>query len=310
MKVFVTGGTGFVGRHLVARLLDDGRDVRMLVRKQSIHKIPAEVRNRIEYVEGDAFEVGALLDGASGCDAVVNLIGIIRDFPSKGVTFEKLHFSATKNIADAAREKGVKRFIQMSALGVDWDEKTEYFRTKWKADQYLIDRDFDYTIFRPSVIFGEGDGFVNTLVTLIKQSPLSVIPGDGKYPLQPVFVGDVAAGFSKALVAEAAVNRVYTVTGPESFTYGEILQKITEAMGKRRRGVNLPLTLINPFVIALERFSFFPLTYDQLYMLTKGSVGDNKRFIDDFELALKPFTLYLGELFGKKEVKEIKVKIE
>lgn len=310
MKVFVTGGSGFVGRHIVSRLIDDGHQIRLLIRKNSLHKIPPAVKNQIEYVEGDAFDVGALLAGASGCDAVINLIGVIRDFPAKGVTFEKIHFNATKNIADAAREKGIKRFIQMSALGVDWDEKTEYFRTKWKADQYLMDRDFSYTIFRPSVIFGEGDGFVSTLVALIKQSPFSVIPGDGKYPLQPVFVGDVAAGFSKALVEEKAVNRVYTVTGPETFTYEEVLRIITEALGKRRRSVNIPLPLINPCVILLERFRFFPLTYDQLYMLVKGSAGDHVRFVEDFEIALKPFTEYLEERFGKKEGEEIKVKIE
>lgn len=308
MQVFVTGGTGFVGGHLVRRLLDDGHAVRMLVRKNSLNKIPREVRERVEWVEGDAFDVGALLEGVSGCDAVINLIGIIRAYPSQGVTFEKLHFNATKNIADAAREKGVVRFIQMSALGVDWDEKTEYFRTKWKADQYLIDRDFRYTIFRPSVIFGEGDGFVNTLVTLIKQSPVSVVPGDGSYPLQPVFVGDVVAGFSSALSTEEAANKVYTVTGPEAFSYREILEKIADAMDKKRRAMNLPLPLINPFVIILERFSFFPLTYDQLYMLTKGSVGDNKKFVEDFGIDLKPFTEYLDERFDRK--KGIEVKIE
>jgi NADH dehydrogenase len=310
MKVFVTGGTGFVGSHLVGRLVGDGHNVRMLVRKNSIHKVPRGVKDHVEWVKGDAFDVGALLEGASGCDAVINLIGIIRDSPSKGVTFEKVHFNATKNIADAAREKGVNRFIQMSALGVDWDEKTEYFRTKWKADQYLVDRDFHYTIFRPSVIFGEGDGFVNTLVTLIKQSPVSVVPGDGEFPLQPVFVDDVVAGFSKALMTDESVNTVYTVTGPEAFSYKEILQKIARAMDKKRRAVNLPLPLINPFVILLERFSFFPLTYDQLYMLTKGSVGDNKNFVEDFGITLKPFTDYLEERFGKKETKEIEVKIE
>ncbi|NIO16168.1 MAG: NAD(P)H-binding protein [Deltaproteobacteria bacterium] len=307
MRVFVAGGTGFIGGHLVKKLKDDGHDVRMLVRKGSVHRIPREVRDHVERVEGDAFDVGELLQGVAGCDAVINLIGIIRDFPSRGVTFEKLHFNATKNIADAAREKGVSRFVQMSALGADWDEKTEYFRTKWKADQYLIDRDFHYTIFRPSVVFGDGDGFVSTLVSLIKQSPFAVIPGDGTYPLQPVFVGDVVTAFSRALVTEEAVNRVYTVTGPEVFTYREILAEILRAMGKRRRSINLPLPLINPFVILLERFSFFPLTYDQLYMLTRGSVGDNRAFVEDFGISLRTFYEYLFERFDRRGVA---VKIE
>ncbi|RMG56959.1 MAG: complex I NDUFA9 subunit family protein [Deltaproteobacteria bacterium] len=298
MKVFVSGGTGFVGRHLVRRLLEDGHSPRLLVRKNSLHRIPPDVRDRVEVVEGDPYDLAALLEGISGCDAVINLIGIIRDFPKKGITFERVHFEATKNIADAAREKGVLRFLQMSALGVDWDELTEYFRSKWKADQYLIDHDFVYTIFRPSVIFGEGDGFTTTIEKLIRQSPVLIIPGRGEYPLQPVSVRDVVRGFSRALTLEASQKRIYQVTGPETYTYREVVRMVASAMGKRKLALHLPLRLIIPFVIVLERFPFFPLTYDQLYMLTKGSVGDNRAFREDFGGDLEDFPSYLEKRFG------------
>jgi len=299
MKVFVTGGTGFVGQHLVARLLQDGHRTRLLVRKDSFKKIPPLMRDAVEVVYGDPFDSDSLSEGMEGCEAVINLIGIIRAFPKKGVTFETLHYEATKRIAIEARRKGIRRFIQMSALGVDWDEKTDYFRTKWKADRFLIDHEFDYTIFRPSVIFGDGDGFVTTLEGLVRSSPLLIIPGSGEYPMQPVYVGDVARFFSRALTEERSLKQIFTVTGPRLYFYKEILHLIARKMGKKRLFLHLSTGLLSPIVIFFERFPSFPLTYDQLIMLTKGSEGDNGDLLALFGEELKPFEEYLGERFGK-----------
>ncbi len=288
-----------MGQHVVRRLLQDGHTTRLLVRKGSFDKIPGTMRDAVEVVHGDIFDGDSLGDGMEGCEAVVNLIGIIRAFPKKGVTFESLHYEATKQLAVEARKRGIRRFLQMSALGVDWDEKTDYFRTKWKADQFLIDHEFEYTIFRPSVIFGKGDGFLTTLTGLIRSSPLLIIPGNGLYPLQPVYVGDVARFFSSALTEEKALRKIFTVTGSKVYLYKDILRIIARCMGKRRPLLHVPLGLIIPFVIFLERFPSFPLTYDQLYMLTKGSEGNNEDLLDLFGGELKSFEEYLRERFEK-----------
>ncbi len=299
MRVFVAGGTGFVGRHILEKLHADGASLRLLVRKGSEKKIPQKLREKVEIVEGDPFDEGLLREGMKGCDAVVNAIGIIRDFPKKGITFEKVHFEVVLNLADAARKNGIKRFVQVSALGADWDERTEYFRSKWKADQYLIDHDFGYTIFRPSVIFGDGDGFVSTLARLVKMTPIIPVIGDGRYPLQPVFIGDLAAAVSKSIVEEKGVFRVYTAAGPEVYAFEGVLAVIARAMGKRRVVLHLPAGLVVPVVSRLERFSFFPVTYDQLYMLFKGSVGDNRAFVEDFGLKLTSLSAYLEKRFAR-----------
>ena len=305
MRVFVAGGTGFVGSHVVEALVREGHEVRLLLRPGSVGKVTSITREKVEFIHGDAFDDGPLREGIRGCHGVINLIGIIRDFPSWGITFEKIHFEATRNIARAAERVGVNRFLQMSALGVDWDEKTEYFRTKWKADQYLIDHDFDYTIFRPSVIFGDGDGFVSTLEALIRRSPVLVVPGDGTYPLQPVSVSDVASLFSRALEEEGTGERIFNVTGPKVYSYREILTLLSSSMGKRRVFIHLPLNLIIPFVIFLERIRSFPLTYDQLYMLTRGSKGDNRRIRERFGIPLESFEDYLNARFGDPGEKEV-----
>ena len=161
MKIFLTGSTGFVGKRILRDLLENNYQVRCLVRKGSEQKIshyknPVLVKTGIDIVNGDITDAASLDGKLVGCDAVINLVGIIREFSGKGITFEKLHYEGTANLVKAARLQKVRRFIQMSALGARPDGKTQYQQTKYRAEECVRTSGLDYTIFRPSIIFGPG----------------------------------------------------------------------------------------------------------------------------------------------------------
>ena len=193
MKVFVTGGTGFVGNEVLRQLVAAGHAVRALVRPGSEEKLA--VRDKVEVHHGDVTEPEGLDEALAGCDAIIHLVGIIREFPSRGITFERLHVEATANVLAAARDQGVSRYLHMSSNGTDPTSTLGYHRTKWQAEEAVRASDLDWTIFRPSLIFGKGGEFVTMLADLIRKMPMVPVIGDGRYRMQPVAVTEVAASF-------------------------------------------------------------------------------------------------------------------
>ena len=154
MNVFLTGGTGFVGRHTLRELIRQGHAVRCLARKKTPSL--AALSARVEQVVGSITDPDALRGSMDGCDAVVHLVGIIRENPARGVTFDALHFGGTKTVADEARNAGVSRFVHMSANGARPDGVSAYQTSKWRAEEYVRGAGFaHWTIFRPSLIFGD-----------------------------------------------------------------------------------------------------------------------------------------------------------
>ena len=179
MKVFVTGGTGFVGREILSQLLQAGLAVRVLVREGSADKLPEP--EKVEVHIGDITDGASLVGALDGCDAVIHLVGIIREFPGRGITFKKMHVAATENILEACDEQGVRRFLHMSSNGTRENGSTAYHQTKWLAEQMVRDSGLDWTIFRPSLIFGQGSEFVKMLTELIRRVPVVPVIGDGQY---------------------------------------------------------------------------------------------------------------------------------
>lgn len=270
MKVFVTGGTGFVGGHLRRALLERGHTVRLLV-----HGRRPPLQEGEEVAEGDVTRLETFRDAASGCDALIHLVGIIREFPARGVTFEKLHAEATRNAVEAARQCGVRRYLQMSANGTRPGAVSGYHRTKWKGEELVRSSGLDWTIFRPSLIFGPRDSFVNMLADMIRRFPVIPVIGDGSYRLQPIHGDDVARCFAEALERPDTVGKTYTLCGDTPLTYRELLQEIGRALGKSRVPViHQPLPLMRMIVPLMERFDSFPLTSDQLTMLLEENVCD------------------------------------
>jgi uncharacterized protein YbjT (DUF2867 family) len=304
-EVLVTGGTGFGGTHVCRALIARGFLPRLLVRVGSEGKIPEDVRSACRVTPGDVNDREAVEYAAQGTMAIVHLVGIIREFPEPGVTFERLHVTATRNAVDAARRWEIPRFVHMSALGARPGGPTGYFDTKGRAEEYVRRSGLSWTIFRPSVIFGPGDQFLNELARILRKTPFLPVPGDGTYRLQPVFVGDVAKGFADALLNAGTEGKTFEVGGPERFSYNELLDKVAASIGLRARKVHVPLSLLRPMVLRMERFRKFPLTTDQLEMLLAENICDHELFYSAF--GFTPFSLsdYLsGGLGGRPSASE------
>lgn len=286
--VAVTGGTGFAGRAVVGALGRHGYRLRCLVRPGSERLLPREAG--VEPITGDVTTPAGLADAVRGVDAVVHLVGIIREHPARGVTFERLHTQATEHVLAAARGAGVRRFVHMSALGTRPEARSRYHRTKWAAEQAVRGSGLDWTIFRPSVIFGPGDGLVTLLARLVRWFPVVPVIGDGQNRFQPVAVGDVAEGFARALERPAAAGQVFEVGGPRAYTFDELLDEIGRALGRRHvPKLHHPVGLMAPVVSVLEGLPFFPLTSDQLLMLGESSTCDPAPFARTFDLTLTDF---------------------
>ncbi len=283
MKVFVTGGSGFVGRFVIQQLVDRNHQVRALT-----HSALPLQHHAVETVSGDITRADSL-SGIEGCDAVIHLVGIIREKRSQGITFERLHSLATQNMIKATADCNVKRYIQMSANGASADSVTGYHQTKFTAEQHVCSSELDWTIFRPSLIFGPDDLFVTLLARLIKLFPVIPVFGSGNYRLQPVHVTDVASAIVDALERPESISQTYCCGGPESLSYTELLDRIAQISGHGPavRKVRLPLAAVSPLISVLQHLPLFPLTSDQLSMLTQGNTCVDNLWTDFFNLKLK-----------------------
>lgn len=286
MQVFVTGSTGFVGNHVLNTLLDRGHQVRALVRPGSEYKLKQP--DKVEVITGDVTESADLIQGMKGCDAAIHLVGIIRAFPSKDITFERLHTEATANVIEAAKETKVPRLLHMSALGAREDGPTPYLRTKFAAEELVRQSGLNYAIFRPSLIFGRGGEAIKMFGDMVKKYVVPII-GDGQYRFQPVSVTTVAQGFEKGLDPETAKDKTLDVGGPDNVTFDEIMDALARVMGKSIVKIHMPVLPLRLATSALQHAPGYPLTTDQITMLLEGSTCDEKPFYE--LLGLEPISL-------------------
>lgn len=292
MRVFVTGATGFVGHYLVAALLEAGHEVVALVRPGSEAKLGG-LERRVAIAPGALADGRALEAGLGGCEALINLVGLIKEEPARGQTFEALHWEGTRRLVDAAGAAGVRRFVQMSANGARPDG-TPYQTTKFRAEEVVRASGLDYTIFRPSVVFGDPHGrmnFVTELATPIQLAPVFPLFGAGDFPLQPVAVEDVASAFTRALTRPATVGKTYCMGGPEALSYKRVVETIATALGRTHLPmVSVPLPLVQLGVGVGEHLPGFPITHDQLAMLVEGNACSDMAWAADTGLEPRPFT--------------------
>jgi NADH dehydrogenase len=270
MKIFLAGGTGFIGGHVCTALLQKGHEIRLLTHRRGDAR-----GDGVEQIEGDVTRPETFAGMVKGCDATINLVGIIREFPGRGVTFERLHVEATRNVIAAARAAGVPRHLQMSALGARPGAVSTYHRSKFRAEEDVRNSGLDWTIFRPSIVFGPEDDFVNKLAGFIRSYPVTPVIGDGKYRLQPIAAADVARCFTLALEMPETAGRTYELCGPDRLPYNDMLDTIGRVLGNQhvRKFFN-PLPLMRAIVPLLQSFSFFPVTMDQILMLTEENICD------------------------------------
>lgn len=288
MKVFLTGGTGYVGSRILQNLLSAGHEVSALVRPGSESKLPVDSQ-KVTVVHGDVLNKSSFLEALGRCDAVIHLIGIIRKFPGKGVTFEKFHIQATHNMIAAAKEHGIKRYIHMSALGARKDSPSGYFSTKARAEELVVSCRLDYTIFKPSIIYGENDDFINYFAGIMKTFHVIPIIGKGTYRMQPIAVQDIGDLFVQSLTTPASIGKIYAVAGPDRYEYKEMMQVVKRALGTWAIPVHTPRLLMSSLAKSFQRFRFFPVTTDQIIMLYDENITDDTRMYQDFSIEPTPF---------------------
>jgi uncharacterized protein YbjT (DUF2867 family) len=269
VKVAVLGGTGFVGSHIVKRLADDSHEVRVVTHRRQ----PTVRVSRVEYVEGAITNEESLVAAFSGCQAVVHAVGIIVE--SGTSTHDNIVVQGTANVVAACRKAGVPLLVFISALGTSQNSGSRYHKAKFAAEQTIIGAGIPYVIFRPSVIYGREDKFINMLASMIRYLPIVPVVGDGKYLLQPIFVDDLASMVSTSISLPSSHNRTYNAAGPESYTFRELLALIKKTIGKRRANMYLPVSAMRVIAGIAERLmSKPPITRDQLLMLNEGNSGD------------------------------------
>lgn len=283
MKVFVTGGTGYVGSQIVQDLLGAGHEVSALVREGSESKLPAE-SEQIEIVRGDALEPESFSDALAGCKAVIHLIAIIREFPQRGITFEKMNFETTRNVLEAAQKHDISRFIYLSALGAKHDSESGYFNTKAASEDLIKESGLDYTIFRPSIIHGPNDEFINYFAGIIRTFHVIPIIGAGSYRMQPIHLRNVSQAFVQSMTSDVAVNKTYEVAGPDRYRYRDMMQKVKAATGTWAIPMFQPKLLMVMLAKVFQHFAFFPVTEAQITMLYDENITDDTRIWEDFDI--------------------------
>ncbi len=291
MKVAVTGATGFVGTHVCRQLVTDGHQVRGLSR--SAEGIPSG----IEHIEGDVTTGAGLQEALKDADAVIHLVGIIREHNS--ATFEEVHVSGTRNVIAAMQAGGVRRLVHMSALGAHADADSRYQSTKAAAEQLVRESDLDWTIMRPSLIFGVGDDFFgNVLRNLVRQPPVVPVVGTGEYPFRPIAILDVAMAFSRALVRTATVQHSFDLVGPRDYTLRELLLLVRSELGLRKPLLNVPLPLMHLGTRLFRLLPNPPITRDELLMLLAGNTGEPEPARTALGLELLELEDRLGEILA------------
>jgi len=246
--IIVTGASGFVASHLIPRLYKEGHKIRCLVTSQAEGariKAPGA-----ELAIGNVTDPASLRVAADGADTVIHLVAVIRE--SKNATFERVNVEGTRNMIEAARSAGVKRFIHMGALGATDNPDYKYLHSKWLGMEAVKNSGLDYSILQPSVMFGEGAGFIASLLRSINMAPFIVpIAGDGNTKLQPIWVGDVVSCVMK-LVDGDKKGETCQIGGPEILTYDAMIDEILRSMGQKKTKVHIPRWLMKLGVAVMD----------------------------------------------------------
>ncbi len=281
MRVAIIGGTGFVGGHLTDALLDAGHEVSLLVRAGSESKVSQS--GRVSMTTGDISSPDALRAVMQGCSAVVYNVGILREFPRRGITFEESQYRGLVRTVDAAREVGVTRLLLMSANGVK-QPGTPYQETKFRAEQYARQSGLDVTVLRPSVIFGDPDGkmeFATQLFNDMIRPPVPAVsffsgrsPEQGAVLMSPVHIDDVAGAFVAALENDETIGQTFALGGPEVLSWQTMVRRIAAATGRDKWVLPMPIWIMRVGATFFDWLPFFPVTRGQLTMLEEGNTAD------------------------------------
>jgi NADH dehydrogenase len=266
--ILVTGGTGFVGGHVVAALRHAGKQVRCLVR--DVRKAEKPELAGCELAVGDMTDPASLRAAVEGVERVVHLVAIRQ---GKAEQFERIMSQGTRDLVAAAEAAAVRRFVHMSALGVDEETKdlVPYYGAKWEMEQAVRGSSLPFVIFRPSFVFGLDGGLLPTFRKLARLAPVTPIAGTGEQRLQPIWADDVATYFDRALEDDTPTGTTFELGGPDVVTWNELWARLKEALGVRRPSIHVPMAFMRANAFVTERLpGNIPLTRDLLKMMQAG----------------------------------------
>lgn len=329
--VTVFGGSGFIGRHLIKRLMDQGMIVRVAVRdvESALFLKPLGNAGRIVPFPADITNKASVARAVQGAGMAVNLVGVL--YERGGATFKRVHVEGARNIAEAAAEAGVKRLVQVSAMGADENGAAKYARTKAVGERAVLKAFPDAVVLRPSVVFGPEDDFFNRFAFMAKtlhvlpvigtplvpkvkildgRSLVSVDPyGDGGPKFQPVYVDDVAAAIVKGLIDPATSGKTYELAGPTVYSFKDIMGLVTRFTGCSCILMPLPLGFARFQSWFLQALPKPLLTPDQTRLLerdnvrSEGSLGLKELGVDPVAAeALLPTYLHRFKRTGKRRL--------
>lgn len=270
MNVLVVGGTGFIGTELCRHLDERGHDVTALSRSPTEADLPASV----DRVAGDVTAYDSIESAFAGQDAVYYLVALSPLFQPSGPGHETVHLGGAEHTIRAAREHGVDRLVHVSALGADPDGPTAYVRAKGEAERRVRDAGLEWTILRPSVVFGDGGEFV-PFVRTVTTPYVTGLPDGGRTHFQPIWVGDLVPMLVEAL-AEAHVGETYELGGPEVLTLADVTRMVHRARGRPVAVVPVPMTVADLGLTVADPLPFVPFGADQARSLRlDNTVADN-----------------------------------
>ena len=290
--ILVTGGTGFVGGHVVHELRGRDLPVRCLVRDP--RKAAKLAGWGCELAEGDVTDEQSLRRAVAGVDTIVHLVAI-RQGPRE--QFQWIMVDGTRDLLSAARDAGVGRFVHMSALGTSEEtrELVPYYWAKWENEQRVRSSGIPFVIFRPSFVFGPDGGILPTFVKLAKLAPVTPIIGSGRQRIQPIWADDLARIFTEATQKEDVTGRLFELGGRDAVTWNEFWERLKRVLGLRRPSVHVPVGVMRINALLTERLpGDIPLTRDLLKMLEHGdNVVSGDEAVRAFALPLLPLDYQL-----------------
>ncbi len=308
--ICILGGTGFVGTRLVTRLTADGHRLKVLTRNRETHR-HLLVLPDLRLVNADVHDPGQLASQFMGVDVVVNLIGILNERGRSGAGFHHAHAELAAKVVGACRSAGVKRLLHMSSLRANaGNAPSHYLRSKGAAEEIVrreCGRTLPYVIFRPSVIFGPADSFINRFARLMRHMPFAFPLARAQARFAPVYVGDVVEAIARCVTDTSNDRRTLELCGPEVFTLREIVDFTAQALGRRRVVVPLPDFVGRLQGLLMDFIPGKPFSSDNFNSLTIDSVCERNGFA---ELGIEPHSMrgivrqYLGKTSaaGRRDV--------